>query len=36
MKYHIKRRLMESIKHLDTYLVTFLSDIRSFHVCSWP
>ena len=36
MKYNIKRRWMESIKHLDNYLVTFLSHIQSCHVCSWP
>ena len=34
MKYHTKRRWMESIKHLDNYLVTFLSHIHSCHVCS--
>ena len=36
MKYHTKGRLMESIKHLDSYFVTFLSHIQSCHVCSWP
>ena len=36
MKFHTKRRLMESIKHIDTYLVTFLNHIQSCHVCSWP
>ena len=34
MKFHTKKRLMESIKHLDTYLVTFLNHIQSCHVCS--
>ena len=35
IKYHIKRRWMESIKQLDSYLVTSLSHIQSCHVCSW-
>ena len=36
MKYHTKRRLMESIKQLDSYLATSLSHIQSCHVCSLP
>ena len=36
IKYHTKRCWMESIKQLDSYLVTSLSHIRSCHVCSWP
>ena len=36
MKFHIKRRWLESVKHLDTYLVTFLNHIQSYHDCSWP
>ena len=35
IKYHTKRRWMESIKQLDSYLVTSLSHIQSCHVCSW-
>ena len=35
MKFHTKRRWMENIKHLDTYLVTFFNHIRSCHVSSW-
>ena len=29
-----KKCLMESIRHLDTYLVTFLNHIQSYHICS--
>ena len=36
MKFHTKRHWMESIKHLDTYLVTFLNHIQICHVYSWP
>ena len=36
IKYHTKRRWMESIKQLDSYLVTSLNYIQSCHVCSWP
>ena len=32
MKSHTKRRWMESIKHLDSYLVTFLNHMQSCHV----
>ena len=33
---HTKRRWMESIKHLDTYFLTFLIHIQSCHISSWP
>ena len=33
---HTKRRWMEIIKQLDSYLVTSISHIKSCHVCSWP
>ena len=36
MKFHIKKPLMGSIRHLDTYLVIFPSHIQISHVCSWP
>ena len=36
MKFNTKSRWMESIQHLDTYLVTFINHIQSCDVCSWP
>ena len=36
MKFHTKKRLMESIKQLETYMVTFVNHIQSCHVSSWP
>ena len=35
MKFHTKRCWMESIQHLDTYLVTFLNHIQSCNIFSW-
>ena len=33
MKFHTKRSWMENIKHLNSYFVTFINHIQSFHVC---
>ena len=35
MQFHTKRHWMESIKHLDTYLVNFINHIQSYDICSW-
>ena len=35
-KFHTKRCWMESIEHIETYLVTFLNHIQSCHVFSGP